>query len=73
VFFSILVLLQLRSDAVEGRVEFRADSAQNGNQTKGNESGDQAILNGSGAGIVLGKVLEELGHVIFIPNNFTSP
>jgi hypothetical protein len=62
---SFRFLADLGGDALEGLVQVGADSAQNRDQGNGDQGGDQAILDGSGAGFVFSKAIDELGHVIF--------
>src|SRR5436309_394413 len=56
-------LRQLLLDAVEGVAQLAAEQRQHRGDGDGHERGDQAILDGGGAGLVLHEARNELGHL----------
>jgi len=55
-------LLQAAGNAVEGRRQAGADGGHAGNDNDSNESSDQAILDGGGAGLILAKAEKDITH-----------
>src|SRR5205814_285294 len=56
------VLAQRVRDVVERRVQLGADALHRANRRNGDESGDQAVLNGGRAFAILNQ-LQKLGHL----------